>query len=189
MGLITAPFVLSNPRDATLLPIHVDALVDTGAMTLCLPAAVAEALQLEELERREVTLADGGRHLVPYVGPVKIGFGKRGCFTGAFVLGHRVFVGAIPLEDMDLVINPATRRVTVNPASPEIPSAIVMLAGASLQPGSFERSATPLKSARSSASSDRRFVRSVESGSLTITPSKKASTSPRRPASALRAPA
>ena len=34
-------------------------LVDTGAMTLCLPAAVAEALQLEELERREVTLADG----------------------------------------------------------------------------------------------------------------------------------
>ena len=67
---------------------------------------------------------------MPYVGPVKVGFGKRGCFPGAFVLGQRVLVGAIPLEDMDLVINPATRQVTVNPASPEIPSAIVMRAGA-----------------------------------------------------------
>ena len=74
----TAAFVLSNPRDAGIAPIRVDALVDTGAMTLCLPAALAEALQLEELERREVTLADGGRHLVPYVGPVKVGFGRRG---------------------------------------------------------------------------------------------------------------
>ncbi|MCW5571015.1 MAG: clan AA aspartic protease [Steroidobacteraceae bacterium] len=134
MGLITAPFELSNPRDAKIPPIRVDALVDTGAMTLCLPAPVAEALALEELERREVTLADGGRHLVPYVGPVKVGFGKRGCFTGAFVLGQRVLVGAIPLEDMDLVINPATRQVTVNPASPDIPSAIVMRASAFFSP-------------------------------------------------------
>ncbi|MGE0582974.1 MAG: clan AA aspartic protease [Steroidobacteraceae bacterium] len=132
MGLVTAPFELSNPRDATLPILRVDALVDTGAMTLCLPASIAEALQLEELERREVTLADGGRHLVPYVGPVKVGFGRRGCFTGAFVLGQRVLVGAIPLEDMDLVINPATRKVSVNPASPDIPSAIVM--GAALSP-------------------------------------------------------
>ena len=134
MGLVTARFELSNPRDAGIATLSVDALVDTGAMTLCLPAAVAEALQLEELERREVTLADGGRHLVPYVGPVKVGFGRRGCFTGAFVLGQRVLVGAIPLEDMDLVVNPATRQVTVNPASPDIPSAIVMRACCALCP-------------------------------------------------------
>ena len=134
MGLVTARFELSNPRDAGIATLSVDALVDTNAMTLCLPAAVAEALQLEELERREVTLADGGRHLVPYVGPVKVGFGRRGCFTGAFVLGQRVLVGAIPLEDMDLVVNPATRQVTVNPASPDIPSASVMRAGGALSP-------------------------------------------------------
>lgn len=126
MGLVTAPFVLSNPRDTSVPAVAVDALVDTGAMTLCLPAALAAELKLEELEQREVTLADGGRHRVPYVGPIKVAFGRRGCFTGAFVLGERVLVGAIPLEDLDLVINPATRKVTVNPASPEIPSAIVM---------------------------------------------------------------
>lgn len=126
MGLIFAPFALSNPRDSRIATLEVEALVDTGAMTLCLPARIAESLQLEELERREVTLADGGKHLVAYVGPVKVGFGKRGCFTGAFVLGQRVLVGAIPLDDMDLVVNPVTRQVTVNPASPDIPSAIVM---------------------------------------------------------------
>jgi hypothetical protein len=30
------------------------------------------------------------------------------------------------MEDMDLVISPAKREVTVNPESPNIPSAIVM---------------------------------------------------------------
>ncbi len=130
MGFVTATFSVSNPRDPAIPAIAVDALADTGAMNLCLPARIVAQLKLEELEQREVTLADGGRHRVPYVGPVKVGFGQRGCFTGAFVLGERVLVGAIPLEDMDLVIDPARRRVTVNPASPEIPSAIVMHAGA-----------------------------------------------------------
>jgi len=126
MGLVTAPFELSNPRDTSIPSIRVDALVDTGVMTLCLPAALAEALQLEELERREVTLIDGGRHLVPYVGPLKVGG-----------FGQRVLVGAILLEDMDLVVNPATRQVTVNPASPDIPSAIVMHMDGIARPQSF----------------------------------------------------
>jgi hypothetical protein len=37
-----------------------------------------------------------------------------------------VLLGAVPLEDMDLVINPRTQELTVNPNSPNIPSAIVM---------------------------------------------------------------
>ena len=39
---------------------------------------------------------------------------------GAFVLGDEVLVGAIALQDMDLVIAPALATVTVNPASPRI---------------------------------------------------------------------
>lgn len=104
--------------------------MDTGALMLCVPAGLAAQLGLRELERREVTLADGGRHVVPYVGPAQLSFGNRGCFVGAFALGEQVLVGAIPPEDMDLVISPATREVVVNPASPDIPSAIVMRAGA-----------------------------------------------------------
>jgi len=48
-------------------------------------------------------------------------FEKRQCFVGALVLGDEVLLGAVPMEDMDLVLNPARQEVTVNPASPNIP--------------------------------------------------------------------
>jgi len=47
---------------------------------------------------------------------------NRGCFTGALVLGDEILLGAIPMEDMDLVVSPATRSATVNPASRNVPS-------------------------------------------------------------------
>jgi len=41
---------------------------------------------------------------------------------GALVLGDEILLGAAPMEDMDFVVSPATRSVTVNPASPNVPS-------------------------------------------------------------------
>ncbi len=128
MGLIHTEVELSNPRNRELAALRVMALVDTGAITLRIPEHVAVQLSLSELERREVTTATGNRVSVPYVGPVQVGFGNRSCFTGALVLGESVLLGAIPLEDMDLVINPRRQEVTVNPESPNIPSAVVMIA-------------------------------------------------------------
>ena len=126
MGLIHTEIELSNPRQRSLAPMTVRALVDTGAVNLCIPAHVALQLELEELERREVTTADGRVSLVPYVGPIQVRFENRSCFVGAFALGNEVLLGAIPLQDMDLVVNPRQEQVTVNPASPNIPSAVVM---------------------------------------------------------------
>ena len=126
MGLIHTELELSNPRNRELAALRVVALVDTGAVTLCIPEHVAVQLGLAELERREVTTATGSRVSVPYVGPVQVGFGNRSCFTGALVMGESVLLGAIPLEDMDLVVNPRKQEVTVNPESPNIPSAVVM---------------------------------------------------------------
>jgi len=125
MGLVHADICLSNPKAPELEKMRVDALVDTEAVTLCVPEHVAVQLKLEEIEQREVTTADGKLHVVSYVGPVQVNFHKRTCFTGAFVLGDAVLMGAVPMEDMDLVIEPARQRVTVNPQSPNIPSAIV----------------------------------------------------------------
>ena len=102
--------------------------MDTGAVNLCVPEHVAVQLELAELERREVTTADGKHALVPYVGPVQVTFGNRACFTGAFVLGDGVLLGSIPLEDMDLVVNPRLERVTANPESPNTPSVLVKAA-------------------------------------------------------------
>lgn len=125
MGLIYADIELANPKDTGLRPIAVKALVDTGAMTICIPEHVAVQLQLQEIDRREVTTADEKSHVVPYVGPIQIRFQNRTCFTGALVIGDSVLMGAVPMEDMDLVISPSGGSITVNPESPNIPSAIV----------------------------------------------------------------
>jgi hypothetical protein len=59
----------------------VRALADSGAVHLCLPEHLALQLQLKELERREVVLADGRRRSVPYMGPVEVRFANRRCFV------------------------------------------------------------------------------------------------------------
>jgi len=125
MGLIYADIELANAKNGSLKSMAVKALVDTVAMTLCIPEHIAIQLQLQEIEKREVTTADERRHVVPYVGPVQVRFANRTCFTGALVIGESVLMGAVPMEDMDLVISPSGQTVTVNPNSPNIPSAVV----------------------------------------------------------------
>jgi clan AA aspartic protease len=126
MGLIHTEITLRNPRYPELLPIVTKALVDAGAITLCIPEHIALQLKLDELEKREVTIADGSKKFVPYVGPVQTTFENRGSFCGAMVMGDTVLLGAIAMEDMDLVISPKHQRVEVNPDSPNFAQAIVM---------------------------------------------------------------
>jgi clan AA aspartic protease len=125
MGLTHAKLLLRNPRRPELQPVEVEALADTGSVHLCIPQHVQIQLELEEGEKKEVTLTDGGKKVVPYVGPVELRFKNRVGFTGAVVLGEEVLLGAIPMEDMDLVVIPRTRTVDVNPASPNIVTSIV----------------------------------------------------------------
>ena len=124
MGLIKAEITLSNPRDRNIEPIKVKCLVDTGSLHLCIPEHVAIQLELEELYKREVTTADGKKHLVSYMGPISLKFKNRGCFTGALVLGDEVLLGAVPMEDMDVLISPAKQALIVNPESPNIAMSI-----------------------------------------------------------------
>ena len=118
MGLASAVITLTNPRRDDLKPVDVEALADGGAVFLCIPQHVATQLELETLMNKEVTAADGNRTLCPYVGPVQIRFDNRGCYVGAIVLGDEVLLGAIPMEDMDLVVLPMERRVAINPLNP-----------------------------------------------------------------------
>ena len=124
MGFTRTALILTNPVKKDLAPIEVQALADTGAMHLCIPEHVAIQLGLTEQEKREVTLADGSKRLIAYVGPIEVRFGNRRCFVGALVMGDETLLGAIPMEDLDLVIRPLTHEVTVNPASPNIPSSL-----------------------------------------------------------------
>jgi clan AA aspartic protease len=125
MGLVNAKISLKNPRKPELQPIDVDARADSGSVHLCIPSHVQIQLGLEEISQKEVTLADGGKKLVPYVGPVELRFKNRVGFAGALVTGDQVLLGAIPMEDMDLVVIPKTRTLDVNPDRPNLATSIV----------------------------------------------------------------
>ena len=124
MGLVMAQIELKNPCDSGLLSVQVEALVDTAAMHLRIPEHVRLQLQLENIDQEEVILADGSKKLVAYVGPIQIGFKNRIGFSGALVMGDQVLLGAIPMEDMDLVVIPRERRLDINPDSPNIASSL-----------------------------------------------------------------
>jgi len=126
MGLIYADLTLANPGKTELAPIHAQALVDTGALFLCIPQHICTQLKLTEFEQREMTIADGSRKLCSYVGPIHLKYANRQCITGAMVIGNQVLLGAIPIEDMDLIIHPAQLKLLPNPENPNIPGAIVM---------------------------------------------------------------
>lgn len=106
--------------------IDVRALVDSGSVFFTLPAHLAVQLgfDLEEMPTREVILADGTRKPVPMIGPVRVFFGERFCDLSALVLGDEPLMGAVPMEMMDLVINPATQTLSVNPENPFVPAAL-----------------------------------------------------------------
>ncbi len=123
MGIAQAKIKLENPKRANLKAIETNALVDTGSLFLCLPEEVRLQLQLEESSKKEVFTADGRRQLCPYVGPVRVEFENRECYVGALVLGDEVLLGAVPMEDMDLVVIPSTRKVVPNPLHPNFAAA------------------------------------------------------------------
>ena len=120
MGLTHASIHLKNVIQNT--ESTVTALVDSGALHLCIPEHVAIQLGFDpdHADKREVTIANGSRHLAPYVGPLLVSFANRACFVGALVLGDEVLLGAIPMEDMDLVVIPSRQELAVNPLNPNI---------------------------------------------------------------------
>jgi clan AA aspartic protease len=87
---------------------------------LCIPEHVQIQLGLQVAEQREISLADGRRQTVDYVGPVRVAFENRQCFVGALVLGDEVLLGAVPMEDMDLIVIPSQQKLVVNPESPNM---------------------------------------------------------------------
>ncbi len=134
MGKIMTKLKLTNHWDLEntrkgLVPsdrirsVEVEALIDTGATMLVLPADVVGRLGLAEEGRRKVRYADGRVAEVPWVGGVRLEILGREMTCDALVeaAGTVPLVGHIPLEALDLVVDPKTREARVNPASPDAP--------------------------------------------------------------------
>lgn len=122
MGFVHTEITLRDPR-SEVSPVHTSALVDTGAMHLCLPEAIARQLDLPFERFRRVTFADDSSINAPYVGPIGLAVGDRECYVGAMVLGDEVLLGAIPMEDLDMLVDPARRQLV--PRDPRGPVSIV----------------------------------------------------------------
>jgi clan AA aspartic protease len=100
--------------------IKVKALVDSGAYMLSLNEEIKIQLDLAVLDEQEAELADGTLRKIEIVGPVEIRFENRMTTVNAAVLpsNTEVLLGAIPMEDMDVLIDPKQQKLIVNPAHP-----------------------------------------------------------------------
>ena len=131
MGVVDAEIELINGEDLILARryfngedeikrMYVNMLVDTGSVYMCINENIQEQLKLPVLEQRKGQLANG--HIVEYdvVGPVEVRFKNRRCSVNAMVLpgDNEPLLGAIPLEDMDVLIHPYRQELIVNPDHP-----------------------------------------------------------------------
>ena len=131
MGLIYAELELINAEDIGLARrhiigeeeikrMHVTALVDTGAYMLCINETVQQQLELPLLEMRKGVNANGEVREYRVVGPIELKFKNRRTLCHAMVLSgdNEILLGAIPLEDMDVIIHPLRQELIVNPDHP-----------------------------------------------------------------------
>jgi clan AA aspartic protease len=103
--------------------IEVNALVGTGATFMCVSEEVALQLgfDINEVSQQVVTLADGHQCKVPKIAPIEIMFGNRSYVTEAVVLGNEPLLGVIPMEAMDLIVDPRQQVLIANPQHPNYP--------------------------------------------------------------------
>ena len=95
--------------------ISIQALVDTGAVTLVIPEDIAKSLGLSVIQVGTVTLADGTKRDIPLMGGLRIEILGRQMLCDAYVTptGSPPLIGQIPLEMLDLVVDPGSREARV----------------------------------------------------------------------------
>ena len=122
MGLVYADFTLTHLFTRKSVPIR--ALVDTGATEVFVTPEIARQLGFdpEEFSQKPVVVADGREVFVPCLAPVEIRWAEdRWVCTEVLVMGDECLVGVIPLEAMDLVVDPKRLQVVPNPKHPNGP--------------------------------------------------------------------
>ena len=96
--------------------VTVQSIVDTGAWTIAINEETREKLGLSDKGYGKATLADGKEELYPMAGPLEVRWKNRSHVCNALVLpgAKDILLGAIPLEGMDLTVNPQRELVGVH---------------------------------------------------------------------------
>ena len=119
MGLVHTEITLTNVfdevsarrgiiKDSFVRQMTITAAVDTGACTLTINEEIRQELGLEIEEIRSSKLANGESHTYSMTEAVRVQWKNRNTICQAMVLpdSSEVLLGAIPLEGMDLVVDP-----------------------------------------------------------------------------------
>ena len=125
MGEVSAEITLKNGADIIRLKdgnisdkdvrsLTVTALVDTGATTLVISENMRIKLGLDIVDSRTVTLAGGSKTSCNVAEPVQINWKNRTSLIRPWVMQDEdeVLLGVIPLEEMDLIVDPVNRLLT-----------------------------------------------------------------------------
>ena len=131
MGLVYAEIELINAGDLELARRYfigedeikrmwVTGLVDTGSYMLCINESIQAQMQFPVMEKRIGQMANGDRIECDVVSQVEVRFKNRRTICNAMILpgDSEVLIGAIPLEDMDVLIHPLRQELIVNPNHP-----------------------------------------------------------------------
>jgi len=131
MGLVYADIELVNGEDLSferkgiidrdeVKRMWVNILVDTGSYMLAINESIQEQLKFPVVEKRKAQTATGQIVECDVVSHVELKFKNRRTMCNAMVLpgDAEPLLGAIPLEDMDVLIHPLRQELIVNPDHP-----------------------------------------------------------------------
>ena len=123
MGNVYAEITVKNAGDITLAhaghitendvrTVTLTAIVDTGATTLVINEDIFNQLGLSVLEKRNINVAGGGKVLCKVTDPVHIYWKDRFASVNAVVMPEgKPLLGVIPLEFMDLIVDPIRQEL------------------------------------------------------------------------------
>jgi clan AA aspartic protease len=133
MGITYAEVELVSVEDLFLLRrnhisddqvkrLKVLALVDSGASMMAVTESLKRLLDLPKIDDMQAELGDGSIVQLEVVGPVEVRFQNRRTIVNAMVVPDSadVLLGAIPMQGLDVLIDPKREQLIVNPESPDI---------------------------------------------------------------------
>ena len=131
MGLVYAEIELINAADLALAKRHLigneevksirtNMLVNSGAYMMAINETMREQLNLSSKGKRKAQMADSSVVEYDVVGPIEVRFKNRDTVCNALVLpgDSEPLLGAIPMEEMDVLIHPMLQELIVNPEHP-----------------------------------------------------------------------
>ena len=124
MGMVHAEITLKNALDEgkartglikadDIRTATVTAVVDTGSMNLVITEELRQKLGLEVKGKKTARVANGQRVTCQMTEAVEVHWKNRDTVLSAMIIpgAETVLLGALALEGMDLMVNPATQEL------------------------------------------------------------------------------